>query len=147
MARTSAAAVKLVLGDASTHADGAGDYDGTRDLTPFIDAASAIVDRVVTCATAKGITLSASVLELIERWLAAHAYCLSDQTFASKSTAGASASFHGQTGMHLESTRYGQMAAALDYSGCLNSIGNRRSAGGFWLGLPPSGQTDYADRD
>lgn len=140
MARTTAAAVKLVLAGGKDY-----DTDNAPDLTPYIDTASALVDDVDTCATARGYTLSSTRLELIERWLAAHAYALSDQPYASKATDRASATFQGQTGMNLDATKYGQMAKSLDTSGCLASAG--RKARLLWGGLPPSQQTDYVDRD
>lgn len=140
VARTTSSAVQGVL---------LRDYDtaNSPSLTPFIDSASTIVDRVAACAAVKGKTLSTTELELIERWLAAHSYAMSDQTLSSKVTVDAEAIFHGRTGMYLEATKYGQMALSLDYSGCLNAIGQRKTAGGFWLGRPPSAQTDYDQRD
>lgn len=143
MARTSAAAVKLLLMD---------DYgpreDGSLpDLAPFIDTASLLVDRVATCATAKGKTLSTTELELVERWLAAHCYAMADQPYSSRSTQGASGSFQGQTGMALDGTKYGQTAQMVDVSGCLAALGKRQAASMAWLGKVPSEQIDYLDRD
>lgn len=145
MARTTAAAVKLILAPAK-------DYDTglAADLTPFIDTASAMVDDIVSCITAKGGTaLTAARLELIERWLAGHYYKVSDKTYSSRSTADASGAFDGQTAMYLESTLYGQTAIRLDSSGCLDAAGGKEQkvASAIWLGRPPSAQTDYADRD
>lgn len=145
MSRTNEAAVKGIL-----LSDYGPDKDGNEpSLEPFIDTAASMVDDLVECATAKGKTLSAGKLELIERWLAAHFYVQSDQTYASKSTEGASASFHGQTAMYLESSRYGQTAMRLDTSGCLDGRGGseRKVAGGFWLGKRRSEQIPYVDRD
>jgi hypothetical protein len=73
-------------------------------------------------------------LELIERWLSAHFYALSDQTLASKSTSKASGSFHGQTQMDFDSTKYGQAAQNIDTSGCLRAIGKRQFGSSKWLG-------------
>ena len=142
MARTTSTLVRAIL-------DTGGDYDTQElpSLTPFIDTASAIVDRVEACAIAKGLTLSSTELELIERWLSAHCYGQSDQPYSSRSTAGASGSFQGQTAMRFEGTKYGQMALSLDYSGCLDAIGKRQFASAFWLGKRPSAQTDYVQRD
>lgn len=127
------------------------DYDAVENpsLAPFIDTASAVVDDVAKCATDKDETLTSVRLELIERWLAAHFYVCSDQTYSSKSTDGASASFHGQTGMYFESSRYGQTAMRLDPSGCLNALGSseRKVASGFWLGKRRSEEIEYRDRD
>jgi hypothetical protein len=143
--RTTAALVQGVL---------LADYDTLTnpDLTGFIAAASAVVDRVVTLAAQKGVTLSAGVnyeQELIERWLAAHFYTRSDQAYRSKSTGGASASFQGSTAMSLDASYYGQTAVNIDYSGALNAIGKRlfpQMAGpllecGCGTGVNPSGLT------
>lgn len=131
MARTTSAAVQGVL---------LGNYDGVSSLTPFIDAASSVVDQVVTCMSTKGLTAhSAATLELIERWVAAHAYTFADRLKTSKSTGKASASYR--------DTAFSDFAKTLDSSGCLAAIlaGNRAQA--FWLGRRPSEQTEYADRD
>jgi hypothetical protein len=139
MPRTSEAAVKKIL---------LIDYDSdaATDLSPFIDTASAVVDRVEACAIAKGKALSATELELIERWLSAHFYGQSDQPYTSRSTAGASGQFQGRTDMGFDSTKYGQSAIRIDYSGCLLNIDKRQRARVIWLGKNPSSQIDYEDR-
>lgn len=142
MARTSAEMVKEVLAAGKDY-----DLDDNPILLPYIDAASSIVDDIVSCVSDKELTaLTSAKLEIIERWLAAHFYVVSDQTYASKSTQGASASFHGKTGMHLESSRYGQTAITLDSSGCLAAIGKQARASGFWGGKTIPQQLDYRDR-
>lgn len=138
MARTSSGEVQGILGS---------DYDSGRSLVPFINSANLFVSRVSTCATNKGVTLSSSELQDIEAWVAAHLYCMSDRTYASRSTLGASGAFHGQTGMRFEFTPYGQTAMSLDPSGCVAALGNAKRATMSWLGKPPSEQTDYVDRD
>ena len=139
MSRTTAAAVKLVLNR---------DYDFKHDpdLTPYIDAASSLVDDVADCAVAKGAALSDAKLELIERWLSAHFYQQSDMGFASKSTQGASASFHGRTDMGGDSTLYGQSAQALDPSGCLRALLKGARASLEWLGKTTAEQIPYDQR-
>lgn len=137
--RTTQTDVEGVLGN---------DYDGSRDLTPFIKSANVMVDRVVTCATAKGITLTTEEKFQIETWLAAHLYACSDRTLDQKNTADSGGKFSGTTGMRLEATLYGQHAMVLDYSGCLEAIFQKRNrVSGMWLGRPPSEQTDYDERD
>lgn len=122
------------------------DYDGSTDLQPFIDTAVVLADRVSSL-DADSI-LDSTTLERIEAWLAAHLYCTPDRPRQSLSRGGANASYQGQTGMHLESTYYGQSAMDLDFTGTLRKIngGNVRAAAS-WLGRPPSSQTDYVDRD
>jgi hypothetical protein len=144
MARTTSELVEGLLSD---------DYDGESSLTVHVTSAYVMVNRVVTCATNKGITLSDEELELIERWLAAHFYASVDQPYEEKETAAgrgkSRGKFQGKTAMYLEGTKYGQNAMALDYSGCLSAIasGKKRVARVDWLGKPPSEQIDYDDRD
>lgn len=137
MSRTTTDAVQRLLGN---------DYAPDADLTPSVESASAVVDRVVACATAKGKALTAAEAELVERWLSAHFYCQSDPQYQSKSTMGASGGFTGQTGMRLDNTRYGQQAQVIDYSGCLSAIGKRAVATGGWLGKTESEQLTYEER-
>lgn len=121
--------------------------DGTNPtLSPFIATAAVMVTRVATCAAAKDMTLTSEELRLIETWLAAHFYVMSDQVAASRSEAGASASHQGQTGMYLEASKYGQTALTMDYSGCLAALSKHRRATAAWLGLPPSEQTPIEQR-
>lgn len=138
MARTSSSQVIAVLG---------GDYDGSTSLTPSIDAASAIVDRVVTCATSKGIPLTDAEAELVERWLAGHMYQAADPGYSSRSTLNKSGAFLDAGGEDLRATRYGKRALLLDPSGCLNNIDKRNVAGGSWLGKTLTEQLSYADRN
>lgn len=142
MARTNSDAVKAVLA-------GGKDYDLalSPSLSPYIDAAYSLVNRVVVCAAKKNIVISDEDLELIERWLAAHFYAVSDKPYSSRSTLGASGSFQGQTAMHLDATLYGQQAKLIDYSGCLENISNKQRVRVGWLGKRPSEQMDYSDRD
>lgn len=118
------------------------DYDKSRNasLQPYIDAATLVADRVNTCASKKGITLTSGELENIETWIAADFYTISDPKYLSKRTADSAASYANRS--------YLQAAYAIDYSGCLRGIieGEKR-ARAKWLGRPPSEQTDYVDRD
>ena len=129
------------------------DSDSLPSLTPYIRSAAVLMVRVVECAVTQDITLSDDEQREIENWLAAHFYTRSDKAYASNSTGGASASYQGQTGMHLDGSFYGQTAKMLDYSGCLTDIekavieGGRSVARGHWLGYRKSEQTDYLDRD
>lgn len=135
MARTNAAAVQALLG---------ANYNGTTDLSGFpIESATAMVDDLVTCVAEDGETLSATKLELIERWLSAWFYTKMDNTYTSKSTGKASASF---TKDPETPEDYKAGALALDPTGCLASLLTPARAGGFWLGRNPSDQTNYRDR-
>ncbi len=128
MARTTAAAVLALLAD---------NWDGITDVTQFIDIASAVVDDVVVSSASRlppSRSITNARAELIERWLAAHYYQQMDQAYATKSTAGASATFQGQTTMSIEGTKYGQAAINLDFSGTLSAISRRYFARGAWMG-------------
>lgn len=140
MARTTSAAVKAIM-----HLD----YDSVRQpsLEPFIETASSLVDDLVECAAESDVVLSAAKLELIERWLAAHCYKQSSDQQHQSSSNKSSASYKGQSGMGFDATTYGQMAVRLDTSGCLENADKGGDASLDWLGLPPSEQTDYVDRD
>lgn len=139
MARTSTTLVASVLG---------GHYvaGSSPDLQAFIDTATLVISRMVTCALAKGITLSTDELEMLERYLAAHYFSHADQMYQSKATNGASGSFQGQTGKGIESSQYGMTALQLDPSGCLSAItkGNRVSM--FWGGKPSQDQLSANQR-
>lgn len=116
--------------------------DGTKiDLVPFIRAASAIVDRVITCASKRkpAVTLTAEEKRLLEAWLAAHYYSAKSPQMTSKGTQSASGSF--------QVTPYLEYAYGLDPSGCLRSIMQGQRASAAWLGKPKSDQIAYVDRD
>jgi hypothetical protein len=83
---------------------------------------------------------------MIARYLAAHAYAMSDQTYATKSTGGASGTFHGQTGKYLEATKYGQQALLLDTAGVL-ARGAPLVAEAWWGGKDTQDQLDYDERN
>lgn len=134
--------IAVLMDDYGPKADGS-----TPDLSPRIDTATVIVDRVNVCAVAKNIALTGTELELIERWLAAHFYAIVDKPYQSKSTGGASASFQGQTGMRLETTHYGQTAMNVDYSGCLENINKRQFGRSAWLGKPANSQLSWDQRN
>jgi hypothetical protein len=121
-------------------------YDGTSSLTPAMETATLLVDRVITCATRKGVTISDAEAEMLERYLAAHFYGHGDQFYTSKSTSGASGSFQGQFTEGLKSSHYGQSAMAMDPSGCLRALTTGARASATWLGKPKSSQLSAEDR-
>lgn len=129
MSFTNAAFVQAVLAPGK-------DYDSVNnpDLTRQIAGAEVMVNRLVINAANRKQTLTAGELVEIATWVAAHLYCVSDQTYQSKSTGGASASFKGQTGQGLEATLYGQSALRLDWTGVLDGLDKRAVAWGYSLG-------------
>ncbi len=92
------------------------EIDSSISITPFITVATLIVDEELV-----GRGLSDARLKEIERYLAAHFYCVRDPRVTSES-AGVSASYEGSAGQNLSRTRYGQQAILLDTTGILASM-------------------------
>lgn len=109
MARTSVAALELVFQTDLAEAN----------LQQFINDASVQIDELAAADTA----VSADVLELLERYYAAHLASSYDQRLKSLKSGETTASFQGKWGMKLESTDYGQKVLELDPSGFFASIG------------------------
>lgn len=100
-------------------------------LTPFINAANTIVDRLA--ASACGSDLSDAELTQVEIWLSAHYAAISDPSLAvvSERFENATNTFsRGNTSTKggILSTQYGQMANTLS-SGCLVELDMRKASG------------------
>lgn len=143
MARTSSDAVKALMRYSVTGTD----YDGSTDLAPFIATASAHVDDISAYATRNELEITATRLELIERWLTAWAYCMSDRTYASRSTGGKSGSFHGRTDMGFNANFYGQTAVSLDTTGFLAAQGKGQRGSLVWAGKRHSERINHDQRN
>lgn len=109
------------------------------DLAPFIDSASALVDLVYQCSVRKGDPYPASVLEVMERWLSAYYYTISDPIYKRKRTERAEGEFFDRNFL--------QPALGLDPLGCLGGLLERKVATGFWLGTPRNEQRTYDERN
>ncbi len=138
MPRTTVELVQGILG---------GDWDGTTDLTPYINSATVVITRVAACAVSRGVAVTTEELEIIERWLSAHFYGQSDKPYIEKRTERAMGKFAGETGMGFDSTLYGQTAMRIDPSGCLAALNKRQRAQVNWLGKVPSAQIPIDQRD
>lgn len=103
-------------------------------LQPFLETANPIVDYIDSQDTAN--ILAVGVLKQMEIYLAAHFYHHRDQPLQTKSTGAASGTFQGQFGMGFDSTRWGQTAKRLDFTGTLAALDEpkARKAGIKWLG-------------
>lgn len=107
------------------------DLSSGDSLVAFIDTASALVTEV--CAP-QG--YSDTILELIERWLAAHFYCIAKPQVVSEKVGQGENTFQQKVDLNLNQTRYGQQALILDYKGSLSEISEGKiRAGLFWLGI------------
>jgi hypothetical protein len=92
-------------------------------VSPFIKAANATVTKLLGTTT----NLSDAQKKEVERWLSAHLIaCTKARQAKSKKTGKASITYQGETGKGINSTHYGQMAAALDTTGKITNIGKRR---------------------
>ena len=121
-----------------------------RTLSSGIDAATALTDKVSVLDAAGADVLNDALLVQIEKYLAAHfaQSFASNQQVTTESSLGASSTFQGQTGMGLDATLFGQHAMILDVSGNLRELNEGvHTVEVDWLGLAPSEQTDYSDRD
>lgn len=116
------------------------------DLSPFIDSANELVTEVCTSAQNEDGSdfYTATRLELIERWLAAHFYKIRDQLLQSEQTGPVQASYGMKLALNLAVTTYGQQAMLLDTFGGLAQLNKATESGrvkvdGFWLGRLPEG--------
>lgn len=93
------------------------EVDTSIDLTAFIETANELVTEVCV-----PLGYTATRLELIERWLAAHFYRMRDPALAGEGAAGLSQNFQYSVGLNLSQTREGQQAMLLDTKGGLASL-------------------------
>ena len=106
-------------------------------MTPFIEVASNLVDRVLDVSSGD---YSDATLELIERWLAAHFYAIRDMRVANEKAGSVGQAFQYKVDLNLANTMYGQQAMMLDTDGKLLALsqGKSRRVGVTWLGTPPT---------
>lgn len=121
--------------------------DSNLSIAPFLDAASALVDYIVTQDTAS--ILTTALKEQIEKWLAAHYYAIRDLQYHERETQDAKGKFQGKTGMGLDATLWGEQAKGFDVTGTLVRLDakQRPVASVTWLGKPKSSQIPYEQRD
>ena len=100
------------------------------DLTPFITAASALVDDI---ATASG--HDDTRLTLIETWLAAHFYTVYDPRPTEEKAGSIWQMYQSKVALGLSTSHYGQQAMILDSSGLLRQYSEgKRTLSVTWLG-------------
>jgi hypothetical protein len=125
--RTTAAAVGGII-----------EVNASISLTPFIEAANALVTEVCT-----DDDYDATRLELIERWLSAHFYAVRDPRVLREAAGSVRAEYKSKVGLGFDVTHYGQMAMRLATAGELSALneqakqGGQLTAGVSWLGTPP----------
>ena len=95
----------------------------TRDVTPFLRAASALVTTYLGDAG-----LDETVLAEIERWWAAHLIAIADQPVLEKRFGNTALKFQApKVGMGLQGTAFGQQVLMLDSTGILGELGLKRA--------------------
>lgn len=120
------------------------DYKPGASLVGFVQKANLITTRVAACAIARGTPLTADELEMVERWVAAYSYTLSDRLYSSNSTGRSSASYV----LDRETPNpYLKGALESDPSGCLKAILSQKRASGAWVGKTASEELTYDERN
>jgi len=129
MTRTNAVNVALVI-----------EVDTNIALDVFIDTANELVTEMCTGDNGPAVDYTATRLELIERWLAAHFYAIRDTRPSSEKAGPVGVAYQHKVDLNLANTMYGQQAMTLDTNGGLATLnkqteeGTQRTVGFTWLG-------------
>jgi hypothetical protein len=107
------------------------DVKSVPDLTPFIATANILVTRV--CGSAG---YSDEEIEMIERWLAAHFYCMRDPRATYETARSVAQSLQNKVDLGLATSHYGQQAMILDTKGGLARLNSRIVKGILMPGSP-----------
>ena len=132
--RTTAEAVALII-----------EVEADDSLTSFIEVANNIVTK--HCIDDD---LTATDLELIERWLSAHFYAIMRaRNTREQASDGIGESFQSKVDLGFDVTHYGQMAMRVDWSGALSALNEQAKRGGkltisaTWLGSTTEEAAEY----
>ena len=106
--RTTSAAVQGII-----------EVDAAISLTPFIEAANALVTQ---CCTDLDTDYTDTTLELIERWLSAHVYTVRDMRAEAEKAGTVSEKKQSKVDLGFNTSHYGQMAMRLDWQGGLAKL-------------------------
>tara|TARA_Y100000310_G_C20273391_1_gene619112 strand:- start:45 stop:449 length:405 start_codon:yes stop_codon:yes gene_type:complete len=130
MARTNATNIKAIIEVDTTI------IAADSDLDPFISTANELVTEICTGTNAPDPVYSATRLELIERWLAAHFYAIRDPRAKSEKAGSVGVAYRGKTDLNLSLTHYGQQAMMIDTNGGLARLdkGKGITASVLWAG-------------
>lgn len=111
---------------------------------PFIEAANALVTE--KCSTDD---YDDTRLELIERWLSAHFYCIREMRAEMEKAGSVSEKKQSKVDLGFDVTHYGQMAMRFDTAGGLAKLNQEIKSGGVssigftWLGDNDTNNEDY----
>ena len=111
--RTTSAAVELII-----------EVDSSIALDSFIEIANSMVTQ--HCSVDD---YDAADLELIERWLSAHFYCMRDPRAESEKAEEVSQKVQSKVDLGLSTSHYGQTAMTLDWAGGLAALNERTKSG------------------
>ena len=117
--------------------------DAITDLEPFITMANELVTE---CCGDAGYTDDR--LELIERLLAAHFYCLRDMRSKVERAGSVSQEYDTKLDLYFAHTHHGQMALMMDTNGGLSDLqdqakeGAKVSANMLWIGMTKEEQSE-----
>lgn len=106
------------------------EVDEDISLNPFIEAANALVTEICAPVT----TYDAARLELIERWLSAHFYCIREERPVLEKADVVSERAQSKVDLGFDVTHYGQMAMRLDTAGGLAALNEEAKEGGGTTG-------------
>jgi hypothetical protein len=106
------------------------EVDSDISLTPFIETGSALTDQVAAAPSPP----DATRLELIERYLSAHAYTLRAPRAIQERAGSVGETFQSRVDLGLATSHYGQMAMSLDPTGVLASLSKGKKAVGVQWG-------------
>lgn len=114
MARTTASAVTTVFDTDLT----------TAQVNAWIEIANELVDDIAAADS----SIDSTRLTQIEKLLACHFAAAQDPRLADYRVGDAAGTYQGDTGMHINSTTYGQQASMLDPTGTLADQGKRKAS-------------------
>lgn len=110
-------------------------------LTAIIATANRLVD---SCITPKGV--AAATLEDIETYLAAHIVTVTEPKGKSVRSSGFTVSYEGAFGEKFKSSRFGQLALALDPTGCLEALTKEDRSAFKFDAARASGGSTFSER-
>lgn len=118
------------------------EVDPDIDLAPFIETANELVTELCAPVTNDDGDpfYSDARLELIERWLAAHFYCMHEPRATYEQAGPVSERVESKVDLGLSMSRYGQQAMILDTYGALRNLNEGKAnlqPGLGWLGTRP----------
>ncbi len=129
--RTTSTKVQSILGR---------NYDGCADLTPHIQTANSVVSKAVSKAAANGESIDTTTAALMEMWLSAYFYTVTDPIYTSKSTLSANGSWA------VDREMYKKAAMELDDTGWLQAIISKTVAGIMWGGKTAAEAIPFRER-